>query len=103
MPYIKSSERPRLDSLIEDLLEKVPETSGKGDINYIVSRMVHRWIEEEIVFHGKSYAVVSQGYDVLMEAAAEYYRQVLAKYEDQKRLENGGVSNLDAINMEDVR
>jgi len=40
---------------------------------------------------------------VLECAKLELYRMVAAKYEDKKRLENGAVSELDAVNLGDVR
>jgi len=41
------------------------------------------------------YDLRSLGHSVLQDAAAEYYREVMGPYEDQKKKVNGPVSELD--------
>lgn len=64
-------------------------------MNYIITRLVHRFIEEEVNQRGKHYEVLSDGVSVLKDALDEYTDKVLKPYEDIKKKENGSVSELD--------
>ena len=102
MPYIEY--RESFDKKIEELISLIKTNqSVKGQINYIVTRIVHRWVENEISHGRKNYDTLSEGYDVMCEAAAEYYREVLGKYENKAKRTNGCISSLDARTLEDVR
>ena len=95
MPYIKN--RDRFDIEIEELLYLVQTTESiRGQLNYIITRIVHRYIELEIA-HGqtKNYDLLSNGKSILSDALDEYKRQILDKYEDKKKQENGCISELD--------
>lgn len=88
MPYIESDHRFTFMENVErciDCVEKI------GDINYIITLLLHRWL-----LHNKmSYASLNALIGVLECAKLELYRMVVAPYEDQKRAENGSVSHLD--------
>ena len=75
MPYIEN--RNTIDGLL-NLLR--PALTTKGEVNYAITKIVHEWI---LGFRLKNYETLSKGYDVLSEAAQEYYRSVLGKYEDK--------------------
>jgi hypothetical protein len=92
MPYIKSEDRSKFDTVIEALIASVdPKDMKVGDLNYLVTRIVHKWISSD----GVSYAKLNSAIGVLECAKLELYRQVAASYEDQKKNENGPVSHLD--------
>lgn len=93
MPYIK-------DKQIRAALwfgELVP--SNSGELNYLITSLCHRYIQDE----GLRYATLNEVVGVLECAKAELLRVVVGKYEDKKRLANGSVSELDAIQLGEVR
>lgn len=96
MPYLTEKERARLDGAILLLARKL---YTKGEVNYAVTKLTHLWIEYLISLDKKNYETLSKGYDVLSEAAGEYKQAVLDRYEAKKRIENGAISSLDAVNL----
>ena len=104
MPYIKQDKRNRIDECVISLLDTVIEVDYSGDIhpgvlNYTISKFLHEYIK----FKGLCYAEVNKIAGVLSCVDKEFYRTVVAPYEDKKRMENGPVSELDAKSLEDVR
>lgn len=81
MPYVKKSDRPRLDG------GGAPETPG--ELNYLVTRLVDGYLGRK----GVSYAILNEAIGVLECAKLELYRRVVAGYEDRKIAdpENGDV------------
>ena len=78
MPYIRQEERLRA--------AKLPETPG--ELNYAITTLCVEYL----------HAVLSPGYQDMNEimgvlecAKQEFYRQVVAPYEDRKLKENGDV------------
>jgi hypothetical protein len=69
----------------------VDGTVEAGELNYIISKIVHNWLED----HGVGYSNINTAIGVLECAKLELYRQIAAPYERQKRKENGPVSALD--------
>ena len=84
MPYITQSRRKQLDPCINPILEILTQLS-KGDINYIITRIVAG------KYAKGGYEMRSDGASVLQDAHDEYCRCVVAPYEDGKRIENGDV------------
>lgn len=99
MPYINRPRRVVIDRFIDDLLSDINNALydlgeadlTNGDMNYIVSRLVHSWALQRPT----SYANLSQANSILADASQEFYRTVVAPYEDLKAFENGKVSELD--------
>lgn len=90
MPYIRPGTREYFDPRISEL-DINPEMT-KGDINYVLSTVVAKWVAARAEWAGRlSYDIASDGHSVLQDAAAEFYRRVVAPYEDQKIAENGDV------------
>jgi hypothetical protein len=81
MPYVKRSERPRLDE------GGAPATAG--DLNYLITRQVDAYLARK----GVSYANLNEVIGVLECAKLELYRRIVASYEDRKIAdpENGEV------------
>jgi hypothetical protein len=86
MPYIHKEIRKHLDSR-----EQVPV--GPGTLNYCITRLAHDYI----LAFGLSYNNLNEVYGAMLAAAAEFYRTVVAPYEDTKRRENGPISILDEV------
>lgn len=82
MPYIKKSEREHIDKMVPrvDLLTA-------GELNYLISRIVFKWVTGL----GISYSSCNVAVGVLECVKQEFYRRVVAPYEDKKKLENGDV------------
>jgi hypothetical protein len=83
MPYIKKSERRR----IEDELELgIVSPSTPGDLNYIITKILHEYVDLD-----ECYQRYNDVVGVLECAKLELYRRKVAKYEDKKIKENGDV------------
>lgn len=83
MPYIKQSDRVDLEK------GKLPETAG--ELNYLITKMVHSYMSRM----GISYQHFNDVVGALEGCKLELYRRFIAKYEDEKILENGDVNDLD--------
>jgi hypothetical protein len=99
MPYIEGSRQDCFNEEIRDLVLSIDSMGNvKGDVNYVITKIVHEWVLMKS-FRDKSklnYATKSQGYDVLAEATAEYYRTVMGLHEDEAIKKNGPISQLDS-------
>lgn len=84
MPYIPNERR-------FDLNTQRVQPLSIGELNYVISKAVHDYASRK----GLTYSVCNEVMGVLDCAKAEFYRTVVAPYEDKKRLENGPVSELD--------
>lgn len=80
MPYIKVDDRIELNTLMRD-----PETAG--ELNYAITKMVMFYLNEK----KKNYQTMNDIIGALEGAKTEFYRRVVAPYEDQKISENGDV------------
>lgn len=80
MPYIKN--RAQVE---------VSGPSNPGELNYLLTKLVHEYVQRQ----GVSYATLNEALGVLEAAKAEFYRAVVAPYEDAKLLANGPISALD--------
>ena len=81
MPYIKPKPRPEL-TLRSDRDAETP-----GELNFQITQLIMRYIHK----YKPTYALGNTIMGVLECAKAEFYRRVLAKYEDAKKDENGDV------------
>lgn len=101
MPYIEAARR---DAILEDLgiahdskhnvrssNRPVHRFLSPGELNFAISALLHEYILD----HGMRYATLSEAAAQAQHAASEFYRTVVAPYEDKKRQEHGPVSNLD--------
>jgi len=90
MPYIKQKDRDRFFSDDHQKLDALVARKcfTVGDLNYIVTSICHRYIEER----GLSYKVINDIIGVLECAKLEMYRRTAAPYEDEKIDVNGDVT-----------
>ena len=84
MPYIPEEDRHDMTHYINLLSIQI---ITPGELNYVVSRLLHKAVESD----SRNYENMSRYRAALLDAAEEYYRRVMAPYEDEKRRENGDV------------
>jgi len=92
MPYIK--DRETLDSSINYV-----NPQNAGELNYCITKLIHNYLQS----FKESYSKYNEVIGVLSCVGRELYRKVISKYEEKKRKENGVISELDSLNLEDVR
>lgn len=89
MPYIAPESRPAYDHEIELLISKLRTSLKKdGDVNYVISRIVAGTFKPDA---GWSYETASDGTKAFEAAGTEFYRRVLAPYEDKGIVKNGDI------------
>lgn len=81
MPYIKEEHRAR------HFIASTP-----GELNYDVTKLCHEYI---ISLGGISYKNINEVIGVLECAKLELYRVLAGPYEDEKKKENGHITELD--------
>lgn len=81
MPYITQQRR-------EELAAGIGEPSTPGELNYTVTRVVHRYLGNQ----GRNYAAFNAAVGALECAKLELYRRFVVPYEDEKIAENGDVT-----------
>lgn len=77
MPYIAQADRPEAQA--------TPRTAG--ELNYAITCLIRGYLRQ----HGKRYQQINDIVGALEGAKLEFYRRVVAPYEDQKCAENGDV------------
>ena len=80
MPYVKKEDRKNVRIDIEgDLTE--------GMLNFAITQLILKYLKQ----HGESYKTFNSIVGVLECAKQEFYRRMIAPYEDKKIKENGDV------------
>jgi len=87
MPYIKPEDREQFDSKIDDLAHALREGCGDicGNMNYIITTLIMKSIKPS------RYRQIAEITGVLENVKQEFYRKMVAPYEDKKIEENGEV------------
>jgi len=92
MPYIAQEKRDRLDPLIDDIHQELvkieiddEENNMEGNLNYLFTRLLMK------VYSSTNYREINDAIGMLECCKLEYYREVAAPYENQKKFENGQV------------
>lgn len=85
MPYIAKVDRKKYDVLVDELAGRL-EGAPIGEANYVISRMIWSLFKRR-----ESYTLGNNLIGVLHCVAQEFYRRMVAPYEDQKLKENGDV------------
>lgn len=83
MPYIRPEQR-ELFSAIEALTPPI----NAGELNYIITRLAHRYIEH----NGRRYTQMNVVVGVLESAKHEFQRRVVDPYEDEMIAKNGDIA-----------
>ncbi|EFI32968.1 hypothetical protein Dthio_PD0282 [Desulfonatronospira thiodismutans ASO3-1] len=84
MPYIPEKRRQVFDPLLEELSREV---HTQGELNYCIYKL-SRLIAQRM---GDSYDNLSMCSSAMEHAKLEWYRKVLAPYEDEKIREHGDI------------
>jgi len=87
MPYIKKDKRPALEEKLCPLIsyiKSLPVEEQDGTINYSVTRILKS-------IYPRRYFHFNRALGVLSAITHEFYRRVVAPYEDEKIKENGDV------------
>ena len=87
LPYIKTDNRAKYNSVLRDLTEKLkalPPEEVDGELNYVITKLL-----KEI--YPLRYFHINKAIGVLECAKLEYYRRVAAPYENGKIQEAGDV------------
>lgn len=92
MPYIGQKERLALDQHDEFARERA---QTPGQLNYQLTAMLHDYLTWAP--GGKCYCTINEVIGVLECCKQEFYRIIAAPYEDVKRRENGGISDLEDL------
>jgi len=90
MPYIKKEDRLKLNDKISKISELI---NNDGELNYVISSLLHK----QLIKRGINYQNMNNLMGSLDCSKMEFYRTVIVPYEDNKRNENGSISELDII------
>ena len=88
MPYILKKDRIQYSEAIinlVDILKKTPEADRDGHINYVVTVLLKN------LYDPPKYLRYNKAIGVLECIKLEFYRRIVAPYEDKKIKENGDV------------
>jgi hypothetical protein len=80
MPYIKLADREDIDHAVRD-----PENAG--ELNYVLTLMCQEYFQQ----NGGRYQQINDIIGALEGCKLEFYRRLVAEYENEKILENGDV------------
>jgi len=83
MPYIPQAGRP---AILRTPLQKLNDLSV-GELNYVITYLCKKHISER----GLHYQTLNDVVGVLESAKLEFYRRIVAPYEQTKIIENGDV------------
>lgn len=82
MPYVTQEKRPKLDKVVEALIDA--QVVANGDLNYILFKYAKYNVKP-------SYNNFKNFVGELHECAHEIRRKLLAPYEEIKEVENGSI------------
>lgn len=85
MPYISQADRRLLGG---EYADNFPLMEGAGQLNYMLTLLIHWYFKT----NGKNYQAINDIIGALDGCKMEFYRHVVAPYEDGKIKENGDVA-----------
>lgn len=84
MPYIQAKDRQIFEGAIQEINNVC---MNPGELNYVITRIIHGYVN----LHGLKYEYLNDCLGVLEGAKLEFYRIIVAEYENLKRKANGDV------------
>jgi len=91
MPYLRDEEKKVLEDLITTSVNKIEEIGGycysSGDLNYVITKIILGYFKTR----GGRYKQINDVVGAMEGAKLEFYRKVVAPYEEIKESENGSV------------
>lgn len=82
MPYVDQKSTQRLNDQLS-----IPHMETPGELNYVLTKVAISYLDTK----GLRYHVLNDIMGAFTGACAEFYRRVVAPYEDKKIAENGDV------------
>jgi len=89
MPYITEEDRNELSAITGYI--HIEGIKNAGEIQYLIAEIIQEFLSSK---NGARYQDMNDVMGALAGAQAEFYRIVVAPYEDEKIKENGGVYNV---------
>ena len=99
MPYVPEKIRLLYKDTIDNFENMHAEKASAGEVTFLITALIHSWIKKQ----KWCYLTFCIAVGILVCCILELYRKVVAPYEDKKRMDCGGVSELDQITMEETR
>jgi hypothetical protein len=87
MPYIDRSAWGRFEPALAELRAMIDARCTPGELNYLLTQMALAYLAAR----GLNYAHANDVVGALESAKQEFYRRIVAPYEERKRAENGDV------------
>ena len=88
MPYITKKDRIKFETSLSKILQSyIQEPFTTGELNYLITKIIHMYIEEK----GLKYEYINDVIGVLECAKTEFERRVVGPYEEKKIKENGDI------------
>lgn len=91
MPYIEPCDREKWSE--EEISELVSKITTHGELNYIISRIVAKFL----LSNGINYANMNHISGTLDCVKSEFQRRVMGPYEDNKIVKNGDIDEYEEI------
>ena len=86
MPYIRKEERKPFNNALKEIEHETILSSGS--LNYLITKLCNIYLKEAV----ECYKTYNEIIGVLECAKQEYYRKIIAPYEDIKEKENGDLN-----------
>jgi len=99
MPYCPQDKRELYMDAVDHFERFHATKATAGEMTFFITALIHSWIKKQ----NFCYCTLCIAMGILFCTAFELYRVVIGPYESKKRIENGGVSKLDAKTPHDVR
>lgn len=87
MPYVPKADRFRFSAVVNALNEEMAKGITPGELNYLLTGIADNYVAVK----GKSYTHMNDVLGAFSGASKEFYRRVVAPYEEEKINENGDV------------
>lgn len=86
MPYISQEERKKYEASINELVSKLPKEIEKidGHLNYIITKILKSVYKQRYFDYNRAIGLLEC-------VKQEYYRVIVAAYEEEKRSKTGDV------------
>ena len=86
MPYIEQLRRDQLEAYGYDG-GPIPQPQTAGELNYCITTLIRVYMQDKV----KNYALFNSVVGALESCKLEFYRRIVAPYENTKIEENGDV------------
>lgn len=84
MPYIKEQDKPKFETAITEIVADLLNDYQPGELTYVLYVIARR-----VAMNNRRYGHLSQVRASIQDAADEFYRRIMAEYEDEKIVQNG--------------